>query len=247
LKADGETCRLEGWPKVEFYDNGRRVDIPSKREDPRVSYGHPVRVDRGHPGQLVLTWSSLWCTKPVENDRIRVYLPDHGGSFDTEGFGQSPYCNGEPGSGPTPVVIEGFRPPEFTEEEVTSEYEHVDVQVDSPAVVPPKETFSFEVVLTARKRDVVLDPCPDYIVWTVATGSMKATYALNCAAVPYRDAEGRPMLPSGVPVRFAMRAAAPAAEGQVKFGWNIDAPGAGGASPPLTVAPGAAHPSGQPS
>ena len=52
-----------------------------------------------------------------------------------------------------------------------------------------------------------LDPCPDYTM--LKQGSWDdvsvARFALNCEAVPYRDADGVPYLPEGVPVRFEMR------------------------------------------
>jgi hypothetical protein len=54
---------------------------------------------------------------------------------------------------------------------------------------------------------VSLDPCPDYSMVQYASGgdTVDVRFGLNCAAVPYRDADGVPYLPAGVPVRFAMR------------------------------------------
>jgi hypothetical protein len=53
-----------------------------------------------------------------------------------------------------------------------------------------------------------------------------ARYALNCAAVPYRDGEGVPYLPQGVPVRFAMRLTLLGPDIETpKTTWSLEAPG----------------------
>ena len=61
---------------------------------------------------------------------------------------------------------------------------------------PGKGGF-YVVTLTARGRDVSLDPCPDF---TVAD----ERYGLDCAGVPFRDEEGAPFLPKDVPVGFVI-------------------------------------------
>jgi hypothetical protein len=85
------------------------------------------------------------------NDRIRLSLPHNGGTVEVDGFGGSPACNGDPGSGPTPIVIAPFQPQDFIPQEVTSPYANVNVQLEGPASVRAGSRFSFEVVLTARR------------------------------------------------------------------------------------------------
>jgi hypothetical protein len=48
----------------------------------------------------------------------------------------------------------------------------------------------------------------------------QSSYALNCAAVPYRNAAGKPMLPAHTPVSFAMEVRAPQLTA-TKFIWSI--------------------------
>jgi hypothetical protein len=68
---------------------------------------------------------------------------------------------------------------------------------------------------------------PDYRIGAVPGDGGR--YALNCAAVHYRDDEGRPYLPAHRPVRFEMRFEP--VESTAKFYWNIVAPG----SPPYVA------------
>jgi hypothetical protein len=64
------------------------------------------------------------------------------------------------------------------------------------AIDPGKGGF-YVVTLTARSRDVSLNPCPDF---TVAG----ERYGLDCAGVPFRDEEGAPFLPEDRPVGFVI-------------------------------------------
>jgi hypothetical protein len=242
FKSRTGPCSLSGRPQVELRGKGRRLRIPV--EEGRVtgdSYEHPVRVDENRAAVLGLSWTSLWCAEPVVNDSIRLSLPHNGGTVEVEGFGHSPACNGDPGSGPTPIVIAPFQPQDFIPQEVTSPYADVNVQLEGPASVRAGSRFSFEVVLTARRGDVALDPCPDYTISqsVYPDDSTEAMFALNCAAVPYRDADGRPQLPDGVPVHFAMETTALAvvSDGGVKFNWAIDAPDAMPAGSPMSISP----------
>jgi hypothetical protein len=122
-------------------------------DDPQHDEILPVRRHRvgGDNAVLGLSWTSLWCTEPVMNDRIRLSLPHNGGTVEVDGFGGSPACNGDPGSGPTPIVIAPFQPQDFIPQEVTSPYANVNVQLEGPASVRAGSRFSFEVVLTARR------------------------------------------------------------------------------------------------
>jgi Domain of unknown function (DUF4232) len=242
FKGSAAPCSLSGRPDVEPRGKGRGLSIPV--EEGKVtgdSYEHPVRVDKDHAAVLGLSWTSLWCTEPVVNDHIRLSLPHSGGTLEVDGFGGSPSCNGEPGSGPTPIVVAPFQPQAFRSQEVTTPYANVDIQLDGPASVAASSRFSFEVVLTAHRGDVPLDPCPDYTISqsVYPDYSTETVFALNCAAVPYRDADGRPVLPHGVPVHFAMETTALAvvSDGGVKFNWAIDAPDAMPAGSPMSISP----------
>ena len=79
---------------------------------------------------------------------------------------------------------------------------------------------TFTVTLVAS-QDVTLDPCPDYTIGNSADPGR--SYALNCAAVPYRDAEDRAYLPAHRRVTFEMRM--DAVESLQKYFWTIVGPG----------------------
>jgi hypothetical protein len=57
------------------------------------------------------------------------------------------------------------------------------------------------VTLTARGREVSLDPCPDF---SVVTDGRERRYGLDCAGVPFRDTSGAPFLPRDRPVGFVI-------------------------------------------
>ena len=77
----------------------------------------------------------------------------------------------------------------------------------------PGDVLVFDAVLESS-TDLPLDPCPDY---NVAFGRHSwTTRQLNCAAVPYRDAQGRPYLPAFENVRFEMRVTVPDEPGRAE-------------------------------
>jgi len=85
----------------------------------------------------------------------------------------------------------------------------------------PGDVLVFDAVLESP-TDLPLDPCPDY---NVAFGPDSwHTHQLNCSAVPYRDAEGRPYLPASTSVRFQMRVTVPDEPGEQKVLWTLDGP-----------------------
>lgn len=220
------SCRLQGHPAVQFLDRGRSVDIPTRRAPGDSTYRDPALVAKGDVVTLSLYWGSSWCTDPVENDRVRIALGS--GSIEVDGYGGSPSCNGTPGSGPNWVSIGSFEPLSFRPAQTTSAYAGVDAELTTLSDPVPGKDLRFLVTLTAREGDVSLDPCPDYS--TVQSADWDdfsvARFALNCAAVPYRDDDGVPYLPRGVPVRFEMRLNlfGPGAEAP-KAIWRLHAPG----------------------
>jgi hypothetical protein len=87
----------------------------------------------------------------------------------------------------------------------------------------PGDTLRFVVYLESF-TDVPLRPCPDY---TVAIGArFVETWRLNCRQVPFRIGTGRPLLPAGRKVTFAMRVPVPDEPGRQKVLWTIDGPSA---------------------
>lgn len=218
-------CRLDGYAQIRPMDNGRLVDIPVQRVSDDSVYREPVLVAERHPAILSLGWLSNWCTTAVHNDSILALLPDGAGAVAFDGFGRSPFCSGNPGSGPTPIRVRPFQPEHMRQSQVRSAYASVDVAGDLMRSAAPGGRVRFTVTLTAR-RQVVLDPCPDYTIAQYGPGiSRKQTFALNCAAVPYTDFQGRPYLPAGTPVRFAMETTAGTrTQDADKFVWELDTP-----------------------
>lgn len=219
-------CRLGGYPSVTALDRtGRTLPVPVQRDLSSERYDHPVAVAGGAAATLRLGWPSTWCAAEINIAKLRVGLPDGGGTVTTEGFGPSA-CYGTPGSGgKAPITVGVFTPQDFTPERVVTAFDGVSVRAIVPESVVAGERLRFAVELTAPPgRDVPLDPCPDYkIMIGNVNGSTEASYALNCATVPYRDATGRPYLPASTPVRFDMQAEAPrAAVAAAKLVWQLD-------------------------
>jgi hypothetical protein len=220
--ASGRPCRLEGIPTLEPLDSGQPVIIPVRGETRDDSaYRHPVLVAADAPALLQLTWASDWCTDPVRNDTVRIVLPDNAGSLDVSGFGESPYCNGTAGSGPTPIWVWPFATDRRTEAQVHSIYAGTAAADLLDLQGKPGRTVDFEVTLTAQ-HDVPLAPCPDFTISMYSPGiDLQLTHGLNCAQVPYRDDCGQPYLPAHTPVSFAMQVTAPDVTVQ-KFIWSLD-------------------------
>lgn len=242
-------CTLEGYADVQPLDQGRPVDIPVDHQQDDSVYRGPVLVSAGHPALLQLSWGATWCTTPVHNDTVRLVLP--GGALTFPGLGSS-NCNNAPGSGPkAPIMVAPFQPVSWHEGTVATPYATLVVSGNLELSATPGETVHFTVTLTSP-TDLALDPCPDYHLVQVADdGQHEETYALNCAAVPYRDARGRPYLPAGTPVQFEMRTTVVGPAGSTeKLSWaldTVDAKGVGGAltvqsAPAPSYDPGSASP-----
>jgi hypothetical protein len=85
----------------------------------------------------------------------------------------------------------------------------------------PGDTLTFTAVLQSPTR-LVLDPCPDF---NIAFGKNSYnTWQLNCRQVPYRDGQGRPVLPAFKDVRFVMKTTVPDVRGDQKVLWTLDGP-----------------------
>jgi hypothetical protein len=219
-------CRLGGYPTVTALDRGgHTLAVPVQRDASTGQYDHPVAVGGGAAATLRLSWSNAWCAAEITIAKLRVDLPEGGGSVTTEGFGTS-ICYGTPGSGgKAPITVGVFTPQDYTPARAVTAFDGVSAQVAAPASVAASGRLRFVVTLTAPAgRDVPLDPCPDYkILFGGESGSTAASHALNCAAVPYRDTAGRPYLPAGIPVRFDMQADTPqSAAPAAKLVWQLD-------------------------
>lgn len=233
-------CTLEGYADVQPLDQGRPVDIPVDHQQDDSVYRGPVLVSAGHPALLQLSWGATWCTTPVHNDTVRLVLP--GGALTFPGLGSS-NCNNAPGSGPkAPIMVAPFQPVSWHEGTVATPYAALVVSGNLELSATPGETVHVTITLTSP-TDLALDPCPDYHLVQVADdGQHEETYALNCAAVPYRDARGRPYLPAGTPVQFEMRTTVVGPAGSTeKLSWALDTVDARGTGGTLTVSRGPAQ------
>lgn len=244
----GRPCRLEGTPSVTLLDGGRPVDVPVRtlaREaaDDYWVYRHPVLVAPGAPATVTLIWATDWCTDPVVTDRVRLDLGPGQGALTVKGFGSSPGCTERVEDLPpakrhrTPVAVGTFKPQHYRPARVVTSYDGLDAGAQLTSTPRTGKPLTFVVTLTAR-HDVVLDPCPDYTIgqYLADQGSREDRYALNCAAVPTRDAQGRPYLPAGQPVRFEMRTRLLGDGPGLKFVWTLEVPHEPGAGIPLSGA-----------
>ena len=105
--------------------------------------------------------------------------------------------------------------------EVVTKYDRVSASGRISGRARPGDVIVFTAVLESPTT-LRLDPCPDY---SIAFGRKAFwTYSLNCAAVPFHDAQDRPVLPAFTEVRFAMRVRVPDAQGEQKVLWTLDGP-----------------------
>jgi hypothetical protein len=133
-------------------------------------------------------------------------------------------------------MVAPFQPVRWHEGTVATPYAALEVGGNLDLTAAPGETMRFTVTLTSP-TDLPLDPCPDYRIVQVADdGPHEEAYALNCAAVPFRDDRGRPYLPAGTPVRFDMRTTVVGPGGSTeKLSWTLDTVDQKGVGGSLTV------------
>ena len=97
-------CRLQGVPEVALLDHGRPLDVEVQAQ---AGDRGPVRVDARRSAALQLGWSPTHSCADVDNDIIRITLPD-GTSLEVPGFGQTS-CN--PGEADLqPLQVQPFTP-----------------------------------------------------------------------------------------------------------------------------------------
>jgi hypothetical protein len=170
--AGEHRCRLEGRPRVTVLDRGRPVDIPvvpTQGDDLTFNYPDPVLVAPGRTATLSLAWASDWCTTPLRTDEVRLDLPDGGGSVTVPGFPGTPGCTMRvedltPAQRhTTPLRVSTFAPQRFRGARVVSAYAGLRAHARRTSAPRPDHRLEFTVTLTAR-RDLVLDPCPDFTI-----------------------------------------------------------------------------------
>jgi len=211
LEQPGPPCRLEGVPGVEALSHGGPAGIPvqpASGDGPVAFHSGPVVVSEDSSAVIAMSLTTHWCAPPIDNDRLRITLPGGTGSFEVDGFGRLSGCDGIPGSGPQPISVWPVAPQDGSPEP-RSAWADVTAEAALDLAGSPGEAVDFVVTLTAA-HEVSLRPCPDFTISMYGLGvDEQRSYGLNCGQVPYRDAAGDPVLPAGVPVRFAMRVTAP--------------------------------------
>lgn len=215
LRLSGSSpCRLNGYPALRASFHGQPVNLRIWHETAVTTWRSPVLLTKNLHGAVVIAIPDVaWCQRV---DRLELVLPGLTRAFSFRKTLNPIEClpSWHDQLGVTRVVPETVTP-----EQVISPYDGIRVGGNLDLTVKPGAKALFEVTLTSPK-DLVLVPCPDY---TILTGTGEQRWALNCAAVPHKDAHARPYLPAGVPVRFAMQADTGGRSTQ-KFVWSLDTP-----------------------
>ena len=218
ISGTADPCRLEGSPGVALLDHGRQ--IPVYRSQVGYLNIRPVVVTASPSAALTIGWSVLHSCENVDNDQIRVTLPD-GSSFTTPGFGPTSCNPGEPSL--SEISVEPFRQIDASIGDLSAVRTRPAEGRSIALTGSPGQRLEFTVRVVSPRR-VVLDPCPDYRIQLYYGDyglSEEHEYALNCAAIPTRDSTGRPELLPGRPVEFQMFVTAPKVD-VPKLLWLLD-------------------------
>jgi len=234
--AHGTACRIEGRPQVTALGSHGEVKVPAEATSFGADYQEPVRVAGTARAVIILGVPPADCPAGRRDIGLRLRLPGGGGVIEIRGGWPTCYQYGYPGMGKASIGLGSFRPEAFDPARVGTVFATVTAEIPEESVhVDQAGRVSFVVVLTpGASADVPLESCPNYTVaLALFTGHAQESHALNCAAVPYRDAAGKPYLPAGSTVRFAMRVPIPAgSSGIAKLVWQLQTPdnvAAGGA------------------
>jgi hypothetical protein len=228
--AHGRPCAVSGIPAVTVHTVDGAT-VPGTAENFGTSYRHPVLVTATTPALLQIAWPSA-CFDPHDDmtapgtGSLRIVLPgDDRTSFTQRHLHVASRCRFEPTRPLGSVGVGRFAPAHLRAARVHSAYAGVAARMRPTRLHgTPGRPVDFTVTLRSR-REVVLEPCPDYTVTMVGLRMTRDEHwALNCALVPHRNADGPSFLPAGVPVTFAMRVTVPPVTAQ-KFIWTLDLPG----------------------
>jgi hypothetical protein len=220
LRPGHPVCSLRGRPDLTVSTTDG-VTVGARPERWGLAWHSPVLLTRHTPVELRMTWPSACFLDTTQHSGVTV---TYGGASWTAPVGSiSSTCDfGGPRRPLSSVGETSFMPSHPQPAHVVTRYDHVGARAPRVLSARLDHPADFVVTLVARRR-VLLDPCPDY--WLGATPGHGRHYALDCAAVPWRDDQGRHYLPAGTPVRFAMRLGG--MDGTIqKFWWGIVAPGA---------------------
>jgi hypothetical protein len=220
-------CRIQGHPVLSFVRGGSPAQVPQEPATGSAnSYREAVLLDAEHEASVEVAWSATGCPQGSESARPALALPGRPGWAVAQAVKASPLCtSGEVSS--EPVAVGPFRPTRYTPARARSAYAVVRTRITDAHPDAGARRVSFRVSLTTR-RSTALVPCPDYTVVAAGrAGSVERRYALNCAAVPYLDGEGRAYLPAHKSVTFAMQVPltpALAEEADLKLVWELQVP-----------------------
>lgn len=217
--AGSEPCVIEGFAEAQLLDGGLLSGLSTSRAAPDGP-PQPVVVTAFSGAHVtVRVQENVLDCLTVTNDTIVVTLP-------TGVQAQLPGVGGLCGPDRADIRAEVLPLTSAAGEagNQRSPYEGVTVGKLGKLAAEPDSTVDFEVTLTSAV-DLPLVPCPDYFVHTGATGpDAGRPHGLNCDGVPYRDSQGRPYLPAGTPVTFAMRAPTGPAAALTPIFWDLQAP-----------------------
>lgn len=218
ISGSDDPCRLEGRPGVALLDHGQQILAYRSQVGDLGSV--PVVVTSSPSATLTIGWSVSHSCEDVDNDQIRITLPD-GSSFSTPGFGPTSCNPGEPVL--SEISVEPFRPIDSGVGDLSAVRTRPAEGRTFALTGSPGQRLEFTVSIVSPVR-VVLDPCPDYriqLYYGDHGPSEQHEYALNCDGIPTRDSQGRPVLLPGRPVELQMFVTAPKVD-VPKLLWLLD-------------------------
>lgn len=229
------SCRLPAEPSVEVTGpDGEALSEPVAVERLDVSgpdgrtWPFDVLVDATHTASLVFSLPAMACDVAPPDAHFRVTWGTRDsltGSITVPGFGERPTCQGQGDELPDePVGVYRLAPTDF---EVSGERHPVaDLGVRQVSFSQESEYGpGTAIVALTAKVDTPLTPCPDARVSIRHTYDdvTEMPYALNCAAVPYRLADGTPYIPAGTALRFEV-AVPEWGEARPTYSWTLSGP-----------------------
>lgn len=232
-KGDDVRCATGYRPNVQFRKDGKYVEVLEQQSDPRAGdWPSSVLVTTGQRAMTLSRWIG-WCAgEGPEVDTVEVIDSDWSVMLPMPERAPCPVTDFEDDK----LHLPFWSPEGFTFEPRESFgpiAARVVDRVEGPAGLP-----TWVVELTAR-RDVFLDTCPS---WQVRQGDEEAgSWRLNCDGVPDHKDDGRPYLPAGEPVRFAIWV--PYGDSQAPLIWVLRTPQG---SVSVLLSSGPAAPTGAP-